>query len=157
MTTKKAKSQSKKRPEADVVYDDDTDSRCGHYQVLKWLASYFTYWVDGKKFELLMYFLPSKKIRQGLQILILLNFSVKKHHSYIFEIKSTKHEDFKNIGHAPEKCSETCLLDAFLTKKFPLGINKCHIFTHFLQFRPCYFFSILFYGKKPNSYEKLII
>ena len=70
-----------------------------------------------------MYFLPSEKIRQGWQILILLNFSVKKHHFKIYEIKSTQHEDIKNIAHAPEKCLETCLLDAFLTKKFPLWIN----------------------------------
>ena len=124
---------------------------------LSWTFPEYFHWNKNTDIWYVMYFLPSEKIRQGLQILILLNFSVKKHHSYIFEIKSTKHEDFKNIGHAPEKCSETCLLDAFLTKKFPLGINKCHIFTHFLQFRPCYFFSILFYGKKPNSYEKLII
>ena len=49
-----------------------------------------------------MYFLPSEKIRQDLQILISLNFPVKKHHFHIFDIKSTKHEDFKNIAHAPE-------------------------------------------------------
>ena len=30
------------------------------------------------------------------------------------------HEDFKNIVNAHEECLETCLLDAFLTKKFPL-------------------------------------
>ena len=55
-----------------------------------------------------LHFHSSEKIRQGLQILILLNFSVKKHHFYIFEIKSKKHEDFKNIAHAHEKCSERC-------------------------------------------------
>ena len=27
--------------------------------------------------------------------------------------------NFKNLAHAPEKCFETCLLDAILTQKYP--------------------------------------
>ena len=43
-----------------------------------------------------------------------------------------------------------------MTKKFPLWINNCHIFAHFVQFWPCYFFSMPFYGRQPTWHEKLV-
>ena len=50
--------------------------------------------------------------------------------------------------------SAWCVFDK---KKFPLWINKCHIFAHFLHFWPCYFFSNLFYGRQPMWHEKLVV
>ena len=61
------------------------------------------------------------------------------------------------MAHAPEKFLETCLLDAFLTKKFPHWIKKCHIFANFLHFWPCHFFSNLFRGRLLMWHEKLVV
>ena len=49
-----------------------------------------------QQFSFCICLLPPEKIRQGLQILNLLNFSCKKH-SFLDFWNSTKHEDFKNI------------------------------------------------------------
>ena len=53
------------------------------------------------------------------------------------EIKSTKHEDLKAIAHAPEKCLETCSVDAFLTIKFPLNMYSKLNFPNILKQLVC--------------------